>query len=568
MRKAAPPMTLLKVDGLPLAPGYGMGLACAWRKSAPKLDNVHSIDDDHVGDEYQRIIDAARRVDDELRVLETRVTNTLDRKLAGIFHAQRTMLIDEVLLSEFKTELNVERVNAECVVVSVMNRWSRKFNNLKEKSLRDVADDIDDLNRRLLNALRETTRPTSPQIPRDAVVVTDKLLPSDTLFLNGELVRGIVLSTGGVGSHAALLAQGCGIPVVSGADVIVKNVSDGARLLVDGFSGEIIAEPSAEVELKFIAKVREWRRRQDELTSRCHQPAKTKCGLRVPVLGNAGDADGVIRALRNGADGIGLFRLENLLMRKPSIPTVVELFSEMAEIALNVKDKPFVARFMDIGGEKCLPYLSLPEEANPQLGRRGLRLYRNHPELLDLQIEAILRLSDVHGDVRALVPMVTLAEEMASVRQMWESRARWLGVRTPPLGAMIETPAAALCAEEIAAHADFLSVGTNDLTQYTMAAGRDNPDMIDYYRDAHRAVLSLIERTVDGANGKTVGLCGNLATRLEMTSMLLNLGIRELSVPQPRIPEVKEAVRSALTTRRPACGDNANRCFQVESLVS
>jgi phosphoenolpyruvate-protein kinase (PTS system EI component) len=248
-------------------------------------------------------------------------------------------------------------------------------------------------------------------------------------------------------------------------------------------------------------------------------------------------------AAAQGADGIGLYRLESLLLSSSSPPSEPELLHEIRKTLEPMADKPVTLRLWDLGGDKTVPWLDLPDEPNPFLGRRGVRLLLDYPELLRNQLRAFLILSQDYG-LRVLVPMVTLAEEMERVRDLTDDVAAEIGLsNTPPIGAMMETPAAALCADAIARHADFLSIGTNDLTQYTMVAGRENPFVEDYFRERHPAVTRLVRMICEAANNVPVSLCGELAADPESLPALVELGIRSLSVAPPMVPSVKQTVR-------------------------
>jgi phosphoenolpyruvate-protein kinase (PTS system EI component) len=275
----------------------------------------------------------------------------------------------------------------------------------------------------------------------------------------------------------------------------------------------------------------------------CHEPARTRDGASVDVMANVGCVEDFVSAAENGADGVGLYRMEQYYLSRKTPPTEEELLATLHRIAASMKGKPITVRLLDMGGDKPIPFLKLPAEDNPFLGQRGLRLLLRYPDLMTTQLRALLVFSGEY-DVRILVPMVTLADEMAQVRRRLVELAAEMGVkRIPPLGAMIEVPAAALTVPDILQHADFFGIGTNDLTQYTMAAGRENPLVSDYFTDDHPAVLRLIRLVVEEGGGVPVEICGELAGRIDAVPALLRLGIRALSVAPPLIPGIKAAVR-------------------------
>jgi phosphoenolpyruvate-protein kinase (PTS system EI component) len=282
---------------------------------------------------------------------------------------------------------------------------------------------------------------------------------------------------------------------------------------------------------------------QDDARRLCREPARTRDGVAVEVMANVGCVEDSMSAAENGADGIGLYRMEQYYLSRKTPPTEEELLAALHKITDPMKGKPITVRLLDLGGDKPVPFLKLPPEDNPFLGRRGIRLLLRYPDLMTTQLRALLTFSNEH-DVRILVPMVTLPEDMAQVRRRLDELARDMGVKkTPPLGAMIEVPAAALTIPAILAHAEFFGIGTNDLTQYTMAAGRENPLVSDYFVDDHAAVLRLVQLVVEEGGGVPIEVCGELASRTDIVPELLRLGIRALSVAPPLIPGIKEAVR-------------------------
>jgi phosphoenolpyruvate-protein kinase (PTS system EI component) len=268
----------------------------------------------------------------------------------------------------------------------------------------------------------------------------------------------------------------------------------------------------------------------------------------VKVMANISCLEDSVLAAENGMDGVGLYRMENVYLGRRAPPSEDELFDILSRSVEPVNDRPVFVRLLDLGGDKNLPFLDLPDEPNPFLGRRGVRILLDFPNLLNTQLRVLLRLS-LEKDLHIMIPMVTLASEVGRMRTLLRSAAREMeAVVIPPLGAMVETPAAALCAAELAKHCDFLSLGTNDLTQYTMAAGRENASVADYFMEDHRSVLKLLRICSRDADGVALSVCGELAAREEAMSFLIGLGVRTLSVPPTAIPMVKEAVRAVDTS--------------------
>ena len=453
------------------------------------------------------------------------------------------MLQDPGLRQEIRDLVKEELISAAPALARVFRRRERKFREMTEQTHRQHADDVADLGRRLLREMAGVKTTSLEKMPPGRVLVARRLLPSDTVALPRSAVTGIAVEFGGPGSHAALLAEALGIPTVAQIPNLTEKIADGDLLIVDGFRGELIVNPDEPTLSRYREEIQGAQTRSAQIVKSAREPARTLDGTTVTVLANVSCREDVGTAAANGADGVGLCRLEQFYLSRKTPPAVAELVVELRAMFAPLKGKPITVRLLDLGGDKPLPFLTLPLEDNPFLGRRGVRLLLRYPDLLDTQLEALWQLSQEH-DVRILVPMVTLTQDLASVQSRLAAVAKDADPeKLPPLGAMIETPAAALSVADITAHADFLSIGTNDLTQYTMAAGRENPLVNDYFIEDHPAVMRLIRIIVEEAGGVPVAVCGELARQLNALPALLKLGIRTLSVAPPLVPGVKEAIR-------------------------
>ncbi|MEO6028250.1 MAG: phosphoenolpyruvate--protein phosphotransferase, partial [Candidatus Binatia bacterium] len=438
-----------------------------------------------------------------------------------------------------------ELISAAQALARVFRRWERTFREMVQPAQQKTAEDLADLRRRLLRELTGVKTTALEKMPAGRVLVARRLLPSDTVALPRRAVAGIVLEFGGPGSHAAILAEALGIPTVAQIPNAREIIADDDVVIVDGFRGEIVVNPDAATLAHYTEQIASVQVRGAELKQLARQPACLRDGTTIAVMANVGCREDVSTAVEHGADGVGLYRLEQFYLSRKTPPTAAELLADLREMFAPLRGKPITVRLLDLGGDKPLPFLKLAPEENPFLGRRGVRLLLRYPDLLDTQLQALWQFAREH-EVRVLVPMVTLAEEMAEVRMRFATVANDRGHNAlPPLGAMIETPAAALSVADIIAHADFLSIGTNDLTQYTMAAGRENPLVSEYFREDHPAVLRLVRIVVEEASAIPVAVCGELARQLAAIPTLLKLGIRSLSVAPPLVPGVKEAVRQA-----------------------
>jgi len=537
----------ITLSGLGVSPGLAVGQAFVYRDILHDLER-YDIGTHQIEHEHGRIERAVEQVLADLGLSARRVEAELNADLALIFRAHEAMLQDPALNRDLREELEQELVNAEQVVKRVFRRWERRFRVMTSEDLRSRGDDVADLGRRLLQALAGIRTHALENMPPDSVLVATRLLPSDTVHLSRQSVVAVVAEFGGPASHAALLTREMGIPAVTHVSAACDAMAPGNTVLVDGFTGTVVVAPDAKTQARFEQRLAVQQVSWAAARERCREPATTLDGVTTVVMANIGCREDAMLAADNGADGVGLYRLEQLYLSRKALPTEDELLETIQSTLEPVAGKPITVRLLDVGADKKLPSLDLSSEVNPFLGRRGVRVLLAYPELLHTQLRALARLSR-EQDVHILVPMVTLAQEMKRLRELLVTATAEVGAkRLPPLGAMIETPAAALCVAELMKHADFLSIGTNDLTQYTMAAGREDPLVSDYFRDDHPAVLKLVRLVSDAVGDAPLALCGELAGRVDVLPFLLAAGIRSLSVAPPLVPTVKEAVRAIRVT--------------------
>jgi len=480
----------------------------------------------------------------ELQDAARRVAEQFTAQLADIFRAHEMMLDSLLSSTEFVQELQGSLINAEAVVRRVFGRWQEKFHSLSDETFQQHADDLADLGRKVLRHLEGKDADRLQNVPAGSVLVLQRLLPSDVVALSRRDVPAIVVESLGPGSHAALLAREKSLPTVADFPGVLERIGDGDEVLVDAYRGAIILAPNEETRAEFHERLKTYQATLARCRGACRAPARTLDGELVKVEANLSASDEVELALDNGADGVGLFRIEQLYFARALPPTETELLDELRAITSPLRDKPLTIRLLDIGGDKTVPFLRLPAEANPLLGKRGVRLLLEYPQLTQTQLAALLRLSQ-ERQLRVLVPMVTLEEDIQAMRDVFEGMCTELGIQQrPAFGAMIETPAAALSVPAIAQHVDFLCVGTNDLTQYTLAAGRDDPTVTRYFRDTHSSLLRLLGIIIADAEQMPLTLCGELAGREEMLPQLLALGFRSFSVAPSLIPGTKELIRN------------------------
>jgi phosphoenolpyruvate-protein phosphotransferase len=533
----------ITLQGRPLSPGLAEGQSYVYRDILQRDHRRYAINEADTSDELERIERAMERVLSDLENAAGHIERELDKSHADILRVQQAFIRDPHLLKEIKRELESELVNAEEVIKRVLRRMQRRLTSMESNDTRDPGDDVADLSRRLLRNLSGHGDHALDNLPSGSVIVARRLLPSQTVLLSRQSVTAVVLEEGGIGSHAALLTREMGLPAVSGIADATKQVVAGSSILVDGTHGCVTVNPTPDTEEHFQKILAASRVRHDRACSRCHETAATSEGTSVRVMANVGCREHVRLARDYGADGVGLYRLEEFYLAQQHPPTEDTLLETLEVSLAPLKDRSVTVRLLDAGGDKLLPFLDMPEERNPFLGQRGVRLLQAYPDITQTQLGALLTLSQ-KMDVRILIPMVSLPEDIHVIRDMLDTLAGERGVSSPPLGAMIETPVAAICADRMAEAADFLSVGTNDLTQYTMAADRENESVDRYYQDNHLSILYLIHCVSELCGTKPVSICGELAADTSVTSQLIDMGVRDLSVAPFLVPMIKEAVRS------------------------
>jgi phosphoenolpyruvate-protein phosphotransferase len=540
--------TELSLRGTRISPGLASGTVWMASDILDGSAEAYRIEPHQVEAEMERIRRALVQVETELEESARRVSEQLDPSLAEIFRAHQLMLESLLSSNEFERELRGSLTSAAEAVKGVFRKWEAKFAAIQDETLRQRADDILDLARRVLRRLEGVDAFGLAAMPAGSVLVTQRLLPSDVVAVSPRDVKAIVVESLGQGSHAALLAREKSIPILAGLPGLLTQIRRGDEVLVDAFREAVIISPNPETRHDFEQRLEKYRASILTCKGACGKPAITRDGQMISVEANLAAHAGVDTVIESGADGVGLFRIEELYFARELPPSEEELFSELQHLVAPLREKPVTIRLLDIGGDKSIPSLRLPFESNPLLGKRGVRLLLAYPQLARTQLKTLLRLSQAQ-DIRILVPMVTFERDMQQIRELLVAVAHEMGIENlPPLGAMIETPAAALTVGHIVRPADFLSVGTNDLTQYTLVAGRDNATVSDYYEETHPSMLRLLGIIIGEASGKPVTICGELAGREEVIPTLLEIGFRALSISPPLIPTTKELIRSIDTT--------------------
>ncbi len=537
-------MKMLTLRGKGVSPGMAQGKAFIYKDVLLRDSELYLIDDSQIDEEKTRIQKAIDDVSKCLTIDAKQIESKLGRQSADIFLAQKEILQDSHVINEINRVLETKLINAEQVVRTVFRLLARRFRDLNNEVLRERGDDIDDLSRRLLLSLAGIHAHSLENLPANTVLVARRLLPSDTVFLSRSSTVGVLAEFAGPAAHAALLARELGIPCVGGIPDLLETVYTGDVVLVNGITGAVVINPSRQALQKHNKAIDEGRKRREAMAGvNTAQRRATVDGLEISIMANVRSREDVELAMQCGADGIGLFRTEPFFLSTKHLPSDKAFATFLRNSIEPARGRHIDIRLLDIGADKNPIYLHLPPESDPFLGRRGVRVLRAYPELLEAQLRAVLDVSQ-DFEVGVLIPMVTVQSDVTHVFSRLQQFAAEMGIhKLPRIGAMIETPAAALSIASLRTHVDFFSIGTNDLTQYTMAAGRENPLVTEYFIDDHPAILRLIELVVRESGTTPVSICGELASRVDVIPKLLRSGIRSLSVASSLVPDVKFAVR-------------------------
>ena len=536
----------LRLDGVAASEGVAVGPAFVHVPAEVEPER-ESIAKDEVETELERFRAAVETVARELEQTAQRLREGGSEKEAGIFDAHVEMAEDP----EFHSEVE-ERVRAlespEAAVLAVGEEYAGVFAAMEDEYMAARADDVRDVATQIATELMGGERVGLENLAEPSVILALNLAPSDTARIPKGMALGFVISEGSRTSHVSIMARSFGIPAVVGIGGPLEDALGAEVVALDGTEGYAIADPDEPTIAAFEEKQEQLAEEAAELEEYIHVEASTRDGRRIEVAANIGSAGEAEGALEWGAEGVGLFRTEFLFMQRPELPTEDEQYEAYREVAEAFGERPVIIRTLDVGGDKDLPGVDQPEEENPFLGWRGIRMCLDVPELFKPQLRAILRAA-AHGNLRIMFPMVVDNVELRAAKEILdECREELEGegeeIGEVEVGIMVETPAAAIRAKDIAPEVAFFSIGTNDLVQYTLAADRGNERLTRLQSADHPAVLDLIEKTCEAARdaGIWVGMCGEAAGEPEMIPKLVELGVTELSMSAPSIPRAKKIV--------------------------
>jgi phosphoenolpyruvate-protein phosphotransferase len=554
--------------GQAISPGYAEGVAVVYRTGRGVAAVRRRIAPGDSAAEVARFRQAIDQATAELEVLRSSLVDDIGETKAAIFGAHAAILRDPSLRDNVEQRINQDLVNAEHAVEREMEGIAVRFEASQDGYLSERARDIRDLCRRLLAQFSGGVRPELPKLPPDSVLVADELMPSDTVRLDRAHVRAIVTERCGLTSHSAILAKALGIPAVSDIKDVCERIRSGASLLVDGVSGTVVIRPEESETDRFRclrdSYEEELAAARAEETGAC----LTRDGVRIELHANLGRVSEATEVRAHALDGVGLFRTEVLFLDHRSPPTFDEQRDTYRQVAEALDGLPLVIRVLDLGGDKHPAFLPEHPEHNPTLGLRGLRFALKEQKLLRTQLSAILDVAR-HAPVRIMFPMVLGGSALKAAIDILEEVAAQAGVsRRPPVGPMIETPSALFSLDEILAQSDFLSIGTNDLTQFMLAADRDATELIEDYSMLHPSVLRAIRGVVLKAEaaGKPLGVCGEAAGAPDLVSVLVGLGVRSLSMSPSRAPAVRHVLAMLDVAEATEAAEALLECGSLEEI--
>ncbi len=567
--------TMVVKKGIALAPGVVIKKAFLLEGTGYWVKRSF-ISEVQVPHEINRLKKAIAAAEKQMRELENQVSSRLGHEIATILEAHRTILRDEHLKKEFISKIENFWVTAEFAVSMVLKDYIKKFHSVENQYIRERVGDIIDIENRLLGNLMGEKREELKNLSEEVVLITHDLRPSDTASLDSEKIKGFATEAGGRTSHTAILARAIGIPGVVGLGSITTEIYPGDTVIIDGNKGVVIIRPDEETINEYKEREKTIHVFETKLTQELQdQPAETPDGREITILGNIDFPKEIKTYLRYGASGVGLYRTEYLFLEAGSSPGEGNHLKSYLESVEQLETRPIVVRTVDLGADKFFNGNDF-KEANPFLGCRSIRYCFEHPNIFNTQLKAILKASALKKNVKILFPLISSLQEFRKAKEMVREAMDELdrsGLpfdENIPMGIMIEVPSSVLIADVLAAEADFFSIGTNDLVQYSLAIDRDNETVAKMYSPAHPAILRLLKMTIEAAedNNIPVSMCGEMGSELEYLVLLMGLGLTEFSVAPPTIiPALKKVIRNTTFERAREVAEEVSRFADPEKSV-
>lgn len=536
------------IHGIPVSRGIAFGQAYVIQKHDLSFDTYSSLTTE---EELTRLQTALIEAEADLVQIQDKIRSEQGAHNAAILDAQILALHDPELMESVEGKIKMQFRTAENAFQEATSAYINLFAEMDDEYMQERASDLKDIMRRVLLHLLGIEERSMQNIEENSIIIADDVTPSETAQMDLSLVRGFITNQGGSTSHSAIMAQTLEVPAIVGTRNSTTTIRHGDFIMMNGMTGEVFVNPVQTLQASIMEQYEKYKEEKRSWQILKNKPTTTKDGNKVELFANIGIPQDVNQVLQHGAEGIGLYRTEFLYMETNALPTEEEQFEAYKYVLEKMGDKPVTVRTIDIGGDKKLPYLPLPEEKNPFLGLRAVRFALQEPDIFRTQIRALLRAS-AYGNLKIMFPMIATLEEFHQAKAMVTQEKEYLATQKVPMaenidiGIMVEIPSTAILAKQFAKEVDFFSIGTNDLIQYTLAADRMNENVAYLYQPFHPSILQLVKNVIEAAHAenKPVGMCGEMAGNITAIPVLLGLGLDEFSMNSPAILPVRDTMRN------------------------